>query len=113
MEWHTYHIDEVRAIQAPNLKQLITAINDTRLIEQEVAVYAYMVVNEQVHTLETLMIRFSIRLPAPEPGTLFSKLAWTPGDMRKTLRRTLEMSLERLQECGYVVGSEESGWRCL
>ena len=112
MEWHTYHIDEVRAIQAPNLRQLITAINDTRLIEQEVAVYAYMVVNEQVHTLESLMIRFSVRLP-PVPETLFSKFMYTPGDMRKTLRRTLEMSLDKLQECGYVVGNEESGWRCL
>ena len=95
------------------VSQIAAAANDTRLIEQELAVYTYMVVNSQVHTLESLMIRFSIRLPAPEPGTLFSRLAWTPGDMRKTLRRTLEMSLERLQECGYVVGNEESGWRCL
>jgi len=95
------------------ISQITAAANDTRLIEQELAVYTYMVANEQVHTLESLMIRFSVRLP-PVPETLFSKVAhYTPGDMRRTLRRTLEMSLKKLQECGYVMGNEESGWRCL
>lgn len=100
--------------QLNQIGKITSAANDTRLIEQELAVYTYMVVNEQIHTLESLMIRFSVRLPVPVPETLFSKVAHTtPGDMRRTLRRTLEMSLERLQECGYVVGNEENGWRCL
>ena len=100
--------------QFNQINKITAAANDTRLIEQELAVYTYMVVNEQVHTLESLMVRFAVRLPVPVPETLFSKVAhYTPGDMRRTLRRTLEMSLEKLQECGYVVGNNESGWRCL
>ena len=100
--------------QLNQINKIAAAANDTRLIEQELAVYTYMIVNEQVHTLESLMTRFSVRLPATVPETLFTKVShYTPGDMRRTLRLTLELSLRQLKACGYVVGDDESGWRCL
>lgn len=49
--------------QLNQINKITAAANDTRLIEQELAVYTYIVVNSQVHTIESLMIRFSVRLP--------------------------------------------------